>query len=383
MLKINIYPDDPSMKISSTYSKILNIIKSSKYYEPDPSKACLFVPLFDSLDRDPLSPDFSRSLKRFKPIDDGRNHLIFNLYSGSWPDYHELDFAGFNYSYGILVKASSSHSNYRIGFDVSFPLFSKNHPEITTADDLLLNRPQENSVILSPDDNDFRSPDQDMSGDGPHDQPSVAHSVQSDDSKKSALLVFKGKRYTYGIGSETRNSLYHIHNGNDVLMYTTCKHGKRWRESRDERCEKDNRNYEKVDYEELMSNSTFCLTPRGRRLGSFRFLESLKIGCVPVTLSNDWVKPFEEIIDWSKAVVDGDERSLFLLPDMLRNFRPKDIKRMRHNSIKIYDHYFSSVEKIVLTTISILEMRIKGSLSHQHFLDLDNDVRVVKKKRKC
>lgn len=164
--------------------------------------------------------------------------------------------------------------------------------------------------------------------------------------KRKALLVFKGKRYIYGIGSETRNSLHFLHNNKDILIYTTCKHGKKWKELKDERCERDNSVYESIDYNTLMLNSTFCLVPRGRRLGSFRFLEALSVGCIPVVLSNSWVLPFSEVIDWSSAVIVGDERLLLQIPEQIRSIPKQKLLAMKSKCIAIYNNYFSSVERI-------------------------------------
>ena len=65
-------------------------------------------------------------------------------------------------------------------------------------------------------------------------------------SHRRYTLVFKGKRYLVGIGSETRNSLHHIDNGQDIILLTTCKHGKDWKNMEDERCERDNKEYDKL-----------------------------------------------------------------------------------------------------------------------------------------
>lgn len=51
--------------------------------------------------------------------------------------------------------------------------------------------------------------------------------------------------YVHGIGSETRNSLFHLYNSRDLVLVTTCRHGKSWRELQDARCDEDNREYDR------------------------------------------------------------------------------------------------------------------------------------------
>lgn len=109
----------------------------------------------------------------------------------------------------------------------------------------------------------------------------------------------------------------------------------------------------RYDYQVLLQNSTFCLVPRGRRLGSYRFLEALQAGCIPVLLSNGWELPFSEVIDWSKAVVWADERLLLQVPDIVRSISPTQILALRQQTQILWNNYFSSVDKIVLTTLEV------------------------------
>ena len=68
--------------------------------------------------------------------------------------------------------------------------------------------------------------------------------------------------------------------------------------------------FPRFDFVDLLRHSTFCLVPRGRRLGSYRFLETVEANCIPVSLSNGYVLPFSEKIDWNRAVLNIDERVL-------------------------------------------------------------------------
>lgn len=136
---VYIYPQEYGMQnslgatppISQNYQKILSAIQESRYYTQDPEKACLFVLGIDTLDRDSLSEDYVRNvpsrLQRLPYWNNGRNHLIFNLYSGTWPDYEEHSL-GFDPGMAILAKASMSVQSMRHNFDVSIPLFHKHFP---------------------------------------------------------------------------------------------------------------------------------------------------------------------------------------------------------------------------------------------------------------
>lgn len=211
--KVYIYPIQE--RVSETYSKILRTIQNSIYYTSDPEQACVFILSIDTLDRDTLSKDYAKDIQskldQLSLWNNGKNHIVLNLYSGTWPNYIEsLDF---DIGEAMIAKASLSVFKFRPGFDISFPLFAKELPEI--------------------------------GGERAY----VYNSINNIPPFREYLLGFKGKRYLTGIGSETRNSLYHIHNKEDIILLTTCRHGKNWqkkaRELNDTRCKVDNEEYDK------------------------------------------------------------------------------------------------------------------------------------------
>ena len=210
--KVYTYPNDEHTPPNNDYAKILDSIRNKPYHTINPDEACLFVPSLDTLDRDELSPAYVQNLQskfsRLPYWNGGTNHLIFNLFSGTYKNgYLETDLSGFNAGRAILAKASLSDEFYRPGFDVSLPLFDHHHPS----------RGSDAIVSLS---NPFPV-------------------------SKKHMLAFKGKRYLHGVGSETRNSLYHLHNGQDMVLVTTCRHGKDWEKDKDARCDEDNLEYDR------------------------------------------------------------------------------------------------------------------------------------------
>ncbi|XP_051527551.1 exostosin-1c [Myxocyprinus asiaticus] len=330
--RVYIYPPEKGDRVSESYRKILTSVAESRYYTSDPREACLFVLGIDTLDRDQLStqfiPNVDERIQGYPLWNDGRNHVIFNLYSGTWPNYTED--LGFNVGQAILAKASLNTEHFRPGFDISIPLFSKEHPQKGGERGWLIR----NTVPPC----------------------------------RKYLLMFKGKRYLTGIGSDTRNALHHIHNGKDIISLTTCRHGKDWEKHKDARCDHDNQEYERFDYQELLHNSTFCLVPRGRRLGSFRFLESLQAACIPVLLSNGWELPFSDVIQWNQAVIEGDERLLLQVPSTVRAVGIDRVLALRQRTQMLWEAYFSSVDKIVLTTLEIIKDRVYSHISRNKFM---------------
>ncbi len=96
------------------------------------------------------------------------------------------------------------------------------------------------------------------------------------------------------------------------------------------------------DFETLISDSYFSICPRGFGPTSFRLYESIGLGSVPVYVSDTFVLPFSEIIDWSKLAVIIKPNEINKIPKIINEIlnSNKYVEMLEYGSY-CFENYFN------------------------------------------
>jgi hypothetical protein len=100
-------------------------------------------------------------------------------------------------------------------------------------------------------------------------------------------------------------------------------------------------------YASLLARSVFTFVPRGDALFSYRLLEALSFGCIPIILSDGWVLPFHRQIDWTAAALLIPEREVREVPERLRRFSHHRIAQLQAQVQSIHQRHFATLEAVV------------------------------------
>ena len=116
-------------------------------------------------------------------------------------------------------------------------------------------------------------------------------------------------------------------------------------------------------YKDLISNARFCLIvkPESSTTSSFAELalfDSLKFNCLPVIVTNEWILPFSQVIDWSLMSIQIDMQNMNRLLKILEEISPARLSLMYSQLEFVFERYFSSIQAITLNTLDIISSRI-------------------------
>lgn len=297
-----------SPPISKEFYQLYAAVADSEYYTDDPSTACILIPPLDLLNQDSFSPkDAGYILSSLPYWNDGSNHLLFNMRPGNAPEYNTV--LDVPHDKALIAGGGFSHWTYRPQYDISIPVYSP--------------------VVSS------------------------VHLTDTSSSSRPLLLISS----QINIHPSTRTILDDLASTNsDILILDKCHNIPEDVPLQLRRCNKEQTSREK--YPEILTTSIFCLILRSARLGQTALSDALKTGCIPVFANDGFIKPFTEVLDWSRASVTIRYEDLPRVVNILGKMSPTEIS-MKQDRVKwFWEKYFSSISAIALTTIHIINDRI-------------------------
>ncbi|XP_019199778.1 PREDICTED: probable glycosyltransferase At3g07620 isoform X1 [Ipomoea nil] len=95
----------------------------------------------------------------------------------------------------------------------------------------------------------------------------------------------------------------------------------------------------KERYREFMRGSRFCICARGYEVHTPRVVESIHYGCIPVIISDNYVPPFFEVLNWETFSVFILEKDVPNLRNILLSI-PEERYMVMQRRLKIVQRYF-------------------------------------------
>lgn len=102
----------------------------------------------------------------------------------------------------------------------------------------------------------------------------------------------------------------------------------------------------KMNYIEHMKSSKYCICPKGYEVNSPRVVESIFYECVPVIISDNFVPPFFEVLDWDAFSVIVAEKDIPDLKKILAAIREERYRELQNGVKKVQKHFLWHVKPL-------------------------------------
>lgn len=117
---------------------------------------------------------------------------------------------------------------------------------------------------------------------------------------------------------------------------------KEWKDKEDP----DVRVYDKlprgVSYESMLRQSRYCLCPSGYEVASPRIVEAIYAECVPVLISDSYVPPFSDVLNWKAFSVQVQVKDIPNIKKILMAISPSQYLRMQRRVKQVQRHFVAN-----------------------------------------
>jgi len=94
-----------------------------------------------------------------------------------------------------------------------------------------------------------------------------------------------------------------------------------------------------VSYYDMLRTSKFCICPSGYEVASPRVVEAIYTGCVPVLISDHYVPPFSDVLNWKSFSVRVDVNDIPNLKKILMGISTRQYLRMYRRVLQVRKHF--------------------------------------------
>ena len=365
--KFFLYPLDATARaaLSGTATLLFNALLQHPARTDDPAAACVLVPVVDTLCTynmcSAADSALSLQLAALPHWNHGVDHVVFN--------FKDHEFKA-DVGHAVLVKSSfgpdvdtaalARHLNIseapgfdrvRDAYDVVFPLtfyrcgfrYDRHLTWLHDDVDRVSNQPNNKPLVKA---------------------------VQD----RRVLVSFKGARHDLPSmhPAHARNLLPRIHNGDDVIIATYCSfvtvdchtnNTSVMASSQDkaylQQCRGHTAASRDLEYLPLLLESQFTIIMPGEGTHSYRLLEAMSAGSIPVLLGES-AAPFRDVIDWDAVAVvqrDVSVAGIEALPERLRRISMSERWKMQQRCLEAFHTYLASMEAHLDTLMTVFRRR--------------------------
>jgi|GEM_PF-1942960 len=313
-MKFSLYFEDGSVARTVFYQRLREEVLANRRFEPDAARADVLIPAEDTA--------METNWPRFGSMGSA---TIRGSPSKSVVAAYVERVVGL----GRRVCVVNSHPFVRV------PLTLAPHPHVIVADINL----QSGERAVNP--RTISLPALPVTVGTPHARP------------RSILASFRG-----AASHPSRLALQRLHDGRDIICEIV---------SRRNHAGRVDATSGRVDtgYTELMADSVFAFVPRGDAHFSYRLLEAMSFGCIPIILSDDLVPPFDRTIDWSALSVTVSEGAIGELPALLAHLSASRVAGMQRQVASVYQAKLASIGHIVESLFDEIELVVAEQLAFE------------------